>query len=76
MTIEIENKFTVITADTGNVFRSKISGDILTDRLYLGCNDSDDNYEEISEEDAYAEAENDTEQTKETKEIKYENGVQ
>ena len=73
MTIEIKNKFTVITADTGNVFRSKISGDILTDRLYLGCNDSADNYEEISEVEAYAEAENDTEQTKE---IEYENGVQ
>ena len=73
MTIEIENKFTVITADTGNVFRSKISGDVLTDRLYLGCNDSADNYEEISEEDAYAEAENDTEQTKGTE---YANGVQ
>ena len=75
MTIEIENKFTVITADTGNVFRSKISGDVLTDRLYLGCNDSADNYEEISEVEAYAEdeAENDTEQTKETE---YENGVQ
>ena len=57
MTIEIENKFTVITADTGNVFRSKISGDILTDRLYLGCNDSADNYEEISEVEAYAEDE-------------------
>ena len=61
MTIEIENKFTVITADTGNVFRSKISGDVLTDRLYLGCNDSADNYEEISEVEAYAETENDTE---------------
>ena len=75
MTIEIKNKFTVITADTGNVFRSKISGDVLTDRLYLGCNDSADNYEEISEVEAYAEdeAENDTEQTKETE---YENGVQ
>ena len=73
MTIEIKNKFTVITADTGNVFRSKISGDVLTDRLYLGCNDSADNYEEISEVEAYAEAENDTEQTKE---IEYENGVQ
>ena len=72
MTIEIENKFTVITADTGNVFRSKISGDVLTDRLYLGCNDSADNYEEISEEDAYAEVENDTEQTKGTE---YANGV-
>ena len=57
MIIEIDNKFTVITADTGNVFRSKISGDVLTDRLYLGCNDSADNYEEISEVEAYAEAE-------------------
>ena len=73
MTIEIENKFTVITADTGNVFRSKISGDVLTDRLYLGCNDSADNYEEISEVEAYAETENDTEQTKKAE---YENGVQ
>lgn len=57
MTIENENKFIVITADTGNVFRSKISGDVLTDRLYLGCNDSADNYEEISEVEAYAEIE-------------------
>ena len=73
MTIEIKNKFTVITADTGNVFRSKISGDILTDRLYLGCNDSADNYEEISEVEAYAETENNTEQTKGTE---YANGVQ
>ena len=72
MTIEIENKFIVITADTGNVFRSKISGDVLTDRLYLGCNDSADNYEEISEVEAYAETKNDTEQTKETE---YENGI-
>ena len=72
MTIEIKNKFTVITADTGNVFRSKISGDVLTDRLYLGCNDSADNYEEISEVETYAKAENDTEQTKETE---HENGV-
>lgn len=57
MTIENENKFIVITADTGNVFRSKISGDVLTDRLYLGCNDSADNYEEVSEVEAYAEIE-------------------
>lgn len=56
MIIENEDKFTVITADTGNVFKSKISGDILTDRLYLGCNDSADNYEEISEVEAYAES--------------------
>ena len=64
MTIEIENKFTVITADMGNVFRSKISGDVLTDRLYLGCNDSADNYEEISEVEAYAEAEEEKEISK------------
>ena len=68
MTIENENKFTVITADTGNVFRSKISGDVLTDRLYLGCNDSADNYEEISEEDAYGQTE--------TEETNTEDGVQ
>lgn len=73
MIIKVKNGFIVLTADTGNVFRSKISGDILTDRLYLGCNDSADNYEEISEVEAYAETENDTEQTKETE---YENGVQ
>ena len=72
MTIEIENKFTVITADTGNVFRSKTSGDVLTDRLYLGCNDSADNYEEIGKMEAYMETENDTEQTKETE---HENGI-
>lgn len=72
MTIEIENKFTVITADTGNVFRSKISGDVLTNKLYLGCNDSAGNYEEISEVEVYIEAENDTEQTKETE---YVNGA-
>ena len=73
MIIKVKNGFIVLTADTGNVFRSKISGDILTDRLYLGCNDSADNYEEISEVEAYAEAENDTEQTKEAE---CEDGVQ
>ena len=73
MTIDIENKFTVITADTGNVFRSKISGDVLTDKLYLGCHDSADNYEEISKMEAYVETENDTKQTKGTE---YANGVQ
>ena len=60
MTIENENKFTVITADSGMIFRSRISGDVLTNKLYLGCNDSADNYEEISEVEAYAETESDT----------------
>lgn len=66
MTIEIENKFTVITAETGMVFKSKLSGDILTKRLYLGCNDTADNYEEISEVEVYAETESDTVQAEET----------
>ena len=56
MIIENGERFTVITADSGMIFRSRISGDVLTDRLYLGCNDSADNYEEISEVEAYAES--------------------
>ena len=56
MIIENEDKFTVITADSGMIFRSRISGDVLTNKLYLGCNDSADNYEEISEVEAYAES--------------------
>ena len=72
MIIEAKNEFVVLTAEEGKIFKSKVSGDILTKKLYLGCNDTADNYEEISEVEAYAEAENDTEQTKETK---YENGI-
>lgn len=60
MIIESTEFFVTITADTGNIFRSKISGEFLTDKLYLGCNDSVDNYEEISEVEAYAETESDT----------------
>lgn len=73
MIIESKNEFIVLTAEEGKIFKNKISGDILTKKLYLGCNDTADNYEEISEVEAYAEAENDTEQTKETE---YANGVQ
>ena len=72
MIIEAKNEFVVLTAEEGKIFKSKVSGDILTKRLYLGCNDSADNYEEISEVEAYAEAKNDTEQTNETE---YENGI-
>ena len=60
MIIEAKNGFVVLTAETGMVFKSKISGDILTKKLYMGCNDTADNYEEISEVEAYAEAESDT----------------
>ena len=72
MIIEAKNGFIILTAEEGKIFKSKISGDILTKKLYLGCNDTADNYEEISEVEAYAEAENDTEQTKEAE---YEDGV-
>lgn len=72
MTIETTSFCTIITADEGNVFRSKILGDILTNKLYLGCNDMVDNYEEISEEDAYV-----LEEEKESTEIQIEeeNGI-
>lgn len=73
MTIENKSGIVVISADIGNVFRSKVSGEILTNKLYLGCNDSADNYEEIIEVEIYEETENDTVQTEETKS---ENGVQ
>ena len=71
MTIENTERFIIIiTADEGKIFKSKVSGDVLTDRLYLGCNDSADNYEEISEVEAYAESKSDTVQEEK------ENGVQ
>lgn len=60
MIIEAKNGFVVLTTEDGMIFKSKLSGDILTKKLYLGCNDTADNYEEISEEDAYAETESDT----------------
>ena len=57
MIIEAKNGFVILTAETGMIFKSKLSGDILTKELYLGCNDTADNYEEISEVEAYAEIE-------------------
>ena len=56
MIIETKNGFVILTAEEGKIFKSKISGDILTNKLYLGCNDTADNYEEISEVEAYAES--------------------
>ena len=70
MIIEAKNGFVVLIAEEGKIFKSKVSGDILTNKLYLGCNDSADNYEEISEVEAYAEAESNTVQEEK------ENGVQ
>lgn len=60
MIIEAKNGFVILTAEEGMVFKSKLNGDILTKKLYLGCNDTADNYEEISEVEAYAETEGDT----------------
>ena len=68
MTIEAKNGFVILTADEGMIFKSKISGDILTKKLYMGCNDTADNYEEISEVEAYAE--------KDTIQEEKENGIQ
>lgn len=68
MIIEAKNGFVVLTAEDGMIFKSKLSGDILTKKLYLGCNDSADNYEEISEVEAYAESD--------TIQEEKENGVQ
>ena len=56
MIIETKNGFVILTAEEGKIFKSKVSGDILTKKLYLGCNDTADNYEEISEVEAYAES--------------------
>ena len=56
MIIEVKNEFVILTAEEGKIFKSKVSGDILTNKLYLGCNDSADNYEEINEVEAYAES--------------------
>ena len=70
MIIKAKNGFVVLIAEEGKIFKSKVSGDILTNKLYLGCNDSADNYEEISEVEAYAETESDTVQEEK------ENGVQ
>ena len=70
MIIEAKNGFVVLIAEEGKIFKSKVSGDILTNKLYLGCNDTADNYEEISEVEAYAETESDTVQEEK------ENGVQ
>ena len=73
MIIEVKNGFVVLTAEEGNIFKSKISGDILTNQLYLGCNDIADNYEEVSESEAdvyvLEEEKGDTVQTEE------ENGI-
>ena len=53
MVMDSKNKMIILTAEEGMVFKSKIDGTILTRQLFLGCNDRYENYEEISEEEAY-----------------------
>ena len=53
MVIDSKNKMIILTAEEGMVFKSRIDGTILTRQLFLGCNDRYENYEEISEEEAY-----------------------
>ena len=60
MIIDSKNNMIILTAEEGMIFRRKIEGTILTKQLFLGCNDKYENYEEISEEEAYAKAESDT----------------
>ena len=57
MIIDTTHDFIILTAEEGKVFKNTITGDILTNQIYLGCNDRADNYVEISEEDAYGQTE-------------------
>lgn len=36
-------------AEEGKVWKHKVTGDILSNELYLGINDSIDNYEQVDE---------------------------
>ena len=60
MVIDSKNNIIVLTAEEGMIFRSKLDGTVLTKQLFLGCKDKYENYEEISEEEAY-ETETETE---------------
>lgn len=53
MVIDSKNNIIILTAEDGMIFRSKLDGTILTKQLFLGCKDKYENYEEISEEEAY-----------------------
>ena len=53
MIIDSKNNMIILTAEDGMVFRSKLDGTVLTKQLFLGCKDKYENYEEISEEEAY-----------------------
>ena len=68
MVIDSKNNMIILTAEEGMVFRSKLDGTVLTKQLFLGCKDKYENYEEISEEEAYeTETESDALQDEEEK---------
>ena len=66
MVIDSKNNMIILTAEDGMVFRSKLDGTVLTKQLFLGCKDTYENYEEISEEEA-CETESDALQEEEEK---------
>lgn len=66
MVIDSKNNMIILTAEDGMVFRSKLDGTVLTKQLFLGCKDTYENYEEISEEEA-CETESDALQDEEEK---------
>ena len=57
MIIDTTHDFIILTAEEGKVFKNTITNDILTNQIYLGCNDRADNYVEINEGDAYEQIE-------------------
>ena len=57
MIIDTTHDFIILIAEEGKVFKNTITNDILTNQIYLGCNDRADNYIEINEEDAYEQIE-------------------
>lgn len=54
--------YTIISTDENKVFRNKITGNYLTSKLYLGCNDSPNNYEEVLISEIETETENESEE--------------
>lgn len=62
MIIEKTELYTIISTDNSKVFRSKITGNYLTNKLYLGCNDSPDNYDEVLISEIETETENESEE--------------
>ena len=62
MIIEKTELYTIISTDNSKVFRSKITGNYLTNKLYLGCNDSPDNYDEVLISEIEIETENESEE--------------